>query len=101
MGTLVSVNRFIVERKTAGTARMSRGFGQDCWEEPAVTAIIRERPTGAVRARVSLNSTTMCLPEGHPRGVDATDDQIIRAVMGDEHIITGTPTFEEVGEVTD
>jgi len=94
----VSVNRFTVERRTAGIAHMSRGLG-DRWDEPSVTAVIRERSSGAVRACVSLNSTTMCLSEGHPRGVDATDDQIIRAVMGDEHIFTGAPTFEDVGDL--
>jgi len=94
---LVNVSRFTVERKTRGIAHMSRGLN-DRWDEPAVYAVIRERSTGRVEAGVSLNSTTMCLPEGHPRGVDATDDQIIRAVMGDEHILTGTPTFGDVGD---
>jgi len=96
---LVNVGRFTVERRTAGIAHMSRGYDpQDRWDEPAVYAVIRERSTGRVEAGVSLNSATMCLPGGGIRGVDATDDQIIRAVMGDEHILTGAPTFEDVGD---
>lgn len=93
----VNVQRFQVERRTAGIARMSTGTRGPVREEPAVSAVIRDATTGRVAARVPLlNAATMCLPEGPIRGLDATDEQIIRAVMGDENIFTGARAVEDV-----
>lgn len=91
----VRASRFEVTRRTSGVVvKMSRG--NERWEEPRQFADIRDTESGRLVASVGLNSSTMCLPEGGIRGVDATDEQIIRAVMGDEDIFTGAPTFEDV-----
>jgi hypothetical protein len=60
-------------------------------QEPRQTAYVKA--DGVTVATVELNGTLLCLPEGGVRGVDGTDEQIIRAVLGDEHIFTGAPTF--------
>jgi len=79
---------YTVRRITHGTVQMSDGR-----TEPQVTAIIyRDRH---YVTSVRLNACTMCLPGGGVYGLDATDDQIISAVLGDEDIFTGTPAFPE------
>lgn len=64
------------------------------YQEPATTAHIyagEQRITS-----VSLNGCTLCLPgDGGVYGLDATNEQIIRAVLGDEDIFTGAPAFPE------
>ena len=47
--------------------------------------------------QVRLNATTFCAPQPYGAGVgtNATDEQIILAVLGDEHIFTGAPVNPE------
>lgn len=74
-----------------GVARMSRGDRK--WDEPRQSASIYA--DGRLVERVSLNSLLCALPEGGVRGVDATDDQLVRAILGDEHVFSGAPSYPE------
>jgi hypothetical protein len=68
---------------------MSTGLGSSRreWEEPAVFArVIRKSDGVPVSDSIPLNCTLFCLPGGNVQGIDATDEQIIEAVVGDEHI---------------
>ena len=88
--------RYEVVRRTSGTARMTTGRyidGQpEMREEPAVWATIRHLPTGRTVVReMGLNSLSCAIPLGpsgklYPRGVEATDEELILAVVGDEPI---------------
>lgn len=87
------MKKYTVKRCTSGTVTMSGGLGHGSHEEPAVTAFLYVN--GQLITSVPLNCTTMCLPEGGIRGTDATDEQIIRAVLGDENIFTAAPAYPE------
>lgn len=100
MKARIQPERYEVVRHESGVAKMSRGlsgtptFAQ--WEEPAVWATIRERATGrTVVSSVYLNSLSLAIPEGpsgrFPRGVAASDEEIILATVGDE------PIFDHYG----
>lgn len=86
---------YALERRESGIAKMSRGFAGSSdyaqWEEPAVWATVRHRASGrAVVSNIHLNSLTLAIPEGpsgrFPRGVKATDEEIILATVGDEPV---------------
>jgi hypothetical protein len=83
--------RYEVIRRVSGTAKMSKGWPMVEWEEPHVWAtIVQREPRRVIAADLSLNSMSLCIPEGPsgrwPRGVEATDEEIILAVVGDEPI---------------
>jgi hypothetical protein len=82
---------YSVKRVVRGTVTITDGWGNRAREEPATTAEIYEN--GRFVTSVSLNALTLCLPGGGVYGLDATDDQIIRAILGDEDIFTAAPTF--------
>jgi hypothetical protein len=93
-----SVNReetstmtYSVRRVARGTVTITDGYGNNGREEPGTEAQIYE--DGRFVTSVSLNALTLCLPGGGVYGLDATDDQIIRAILGDEDIFTGAPAF--------
>jgi hypothetical protein len=94
MKARIKPERFEVVRTISGPpARMSRGLGADRteWEEPNTWASIRERATGRVVVpSVNLNSMSLAIPEGlsgkWPRAINATDEEIILAAIGDEPI---------------
>jgi hypothetical protein len=100
MKARIKPERYEVVRRESGVAKMTRGHGTSGyaeWEEPAIWATVRERATGrAVVHGVHLNSLTLCIPEGpsgrFPRGVAATDEEIILATVGDE------PIFDHYGQ---
>lgn len=80
--------KYQVERWTSPTekSKMSTGIGKTYreWEEPTfMHKVLNER--GASMGVVG-NATTLCLPEGSISAKDATDDQIVRAVVGDESV---------------
>jgi hypothetical protein len=84
-----------VRRVVRGTCTITDGFGNNAREEPCTTAEIYEDGRFVTSAR--LNASSM----GRVYGMDATDEQIIRAVLGDEDIFTGAPAFpEHHGKVT-
>jgi len=88
----VRASRFEVSRRISGTAKMSDGSTR-----PNLFIQIRDKETKQVRTRwIGMVANIMCLPEGAVQGDMATDDQIIRAVLGDEHIFSGAPTYEDV-----
>ena len=64
-----------------GMARMHRG--QATWEEPQFWAVVEV--DGKEIAHVS-NGSLLCLLEGAIRAPEATDAQILAAVLGDEHV---------------
>jgi hypothetical protein len=78
-----------VRRVVRGTVTITDGFGNNGREEARTTAEIYE--DGCFITSASLNASFM----GRVYGMDATDEQIIRAVLGDEDIFTGAPTFPE------
>ena len=91
-------NRFEVRRHTSRTrtARMFRGIpgtpGCEQWEEPRICHRVIDTQNGRSVGTVS-NGTTLCLPEGSVRATQASDQQIIRAVVGDEHVYTGERSY--------
>lgn len=88
----VRVSRFEVSRRISGTAKMSDGSTR-----PGLFIQIKDKKTGQSRTGwLSMVASTLCLPGGSVQGDEATDEQIIQAVMGDEHIFTGTPTHQDV-----
>lgn len=82
---------YSVRRITNGTVTITDGFGDNAREEPATRALIYDN--GQFVTGVSLNACTLCLPAGSVYGLAATDEQIIRAILGDEDIFTAAPTF--------
>jgi hypothetical protein len=89
---------YTVKRFTSGTVTMSGPWDPETrthtsHQEPAQTAYLYA--DGRLITQVGLNACTMCLPGDSVRGVDATDDQILQAVLGDEHIFSGAPVFPE------
>jgi len=84
---------YSVKRAVNGTVTITVGYGNNGRQEAATTAVIYQ--DGRYVTNISLNACTLCLPEGGIYGMDATDDQIIRAVLGDEDIFTGAPSFPE------
>ena len=88
----VRTSRFEVSRRISGTANMSDGSTR-----PGLFIRIKDKETGEYRTRwMSMVACLLCLPGGAVQGDEATDDQIIQAVLGDEHIFSGTPTYEDV-----
>lgn len=88
----VRVSRFEVRRRVSGEAPMSDGSRQ-----PYLLIQIRDRETGEIRTRwLPMVACLLCIPGGPVQGSKATDEQIIQAVMGDEHIFSGTPTHRDV-----
>jgi hypothetical protein len=87
----VITERYEVRRCNIGPVTMSKG------QEAGITATIW-RDGRFIAGPIHLNYTMMCLPGHHVRGIEATDDEIIQAVIGDEHIYTGAPSFPD--EVT-
>ena len=96
----IQPERYEVLRRTSGVARMSRG--DETWEEPQVWAtIVRRQPRRVIESGLCLNSLTVCLPEGpsgkFPRGIDATDEELILAIVGDESVFDPYPPSERGG----
>jgi hypothetical protein len=93
MKTRIKPEQYVVRRRESGVARMSRGLGATRveWEEPAVWATISRAWTSTPLVRdIHLNSLTLAIPEGPsgrwPRGVNATDEELILACVGDESV---------------
>lgn len=95
MKTRIKPEIYELERRDTGrVAKMSRGLngseGYDSWEEPEIEATVRIRSTRRYIARAHLNSLTLAIPEGpsgrFPRGFNATDEEVILALVGDEPI---------------
>jgi hypothetical protein len=84
---------YTVKRVSFGTVTITNGWGENAREEPATRAHIYA--DGRCVTSVSLNALTICLPGGSVYGMDATDEQIIAGVLGDEDIFTGAPSFPE------
>lgn len=82
------MSAYTVKRFVNGECKMSNGT-----TEPRTTAHIYK--DGRLVTTIHLNATTMCLPDGSVYGMDAADDQIIRAVLGDENIFNGAPAFPD------
>lgn len=88
----VRVSRFEVSRRISGIANMSDGS-----KRPALFIRIKDKETGKYRTGwVSMVACLLCLPGGAVQGDKATDDQIIQGVLGDEHIFSGAPSYEDV-----
>jgi hypothetical protein len=84
------MEQFEVRHERIGKVRMADGREVDgvhayiYWKDRLVAGPCR------------LYCVTLCLRgEGAVRGDDATDEQIIRGVLGDEDIMTGAPTFPQ------
>ena len=94
----INVGRFEVRRHTSKkqVARMSRGIRgtprHEEWEEPRICHRVIDTKNGRLVGKVG-NSTTLCLAGGSVRATEASDEQIIRAVVGDEHIYTGERSY--------
>jgi hypothetical protein len=85
------MTEYTVRRTVNGTCRITDGLGENGRDEPSTTAHIYA--DGRYVTSTSLNACTMCLHEGGIYGMDATDEQIVRAVLGDEDIFGGAPSF--------
>lgn len=85
------MSEYTVRRTVKGEVTIYKGG--DTHQEPATTAHIYR--DGRYVTSASLNACLLCLPGGSVRGMDATDEQIIRAVLGDEDIFTGAPAYPE------
>ena len=92
----VITERYEVRRRNIGPVTMSKGLSAEYQEEGVIASIWREGRF--IAGPINLNCTTMCLPGHHVRGIEATDEEVIQAVIGDEHIYTGAPSFPD--EVT-
>jgi hypothetical protein len=75
---------YAVHRQESGIAKMSQG--ERSWEEPQIWARITDPRGRTVERNICLNSLTCCIPGGPVRGVDATDEQLLEAVLGDESV---------------
>lgn len=76
---------YTVHRRESGVAKMAQG--ERSWEEPQIWARITDPKGRAVVGReLCLNSMLCCIPGGHVRGVDATNEQLLEAVLGDESV---------------
>jgi len=75
---------FTVTRRESGVAKMSQG--EKSWEEPEVWATIKNPKGRTVERDIHLNSMLCCLPGGSVRGIEATDEQLLEAVLGDESV---------------
>jgi hypothetical protein len=66
-------------------------------KRPALFIRIKDKETSKYRTGwVSMVACLLCLPGGAVQGDVATDDQIIDAVLGDEHIFSGAPSYGDV-----
>lgn len=66
------------------TVTMTQGLAHESYQEPRFLAIVYDR-SGRYVAQVS-NGTTLCLPKRSVRASEATDQEILDAVLGDEHV---------------
>ena len=66
------------------TVRMRHGIEGPDWEEPRFAA--RVIGSGGRTLGTVGNSSLLCLPGGAIRAPEATDEQIIEAVTGDESV---------------
>ena len=95
----INIGRFKVRRHTSKTqvAHMTRGIsgtpGYRVWEEPRICHRVIDTKNGHLVGTVG-NGTTLCLPGGSVRATEATDEQIIQAVVGDQHIFTGERSYQ-------
>lgn len=94
MKARIHPERYTVERFEHGVVKMSRGLAHaaEHWEEPATFATVRATDINRtiVASNVSLNSLSLAIPEGPsgrwPRGINATDEELILAIVGDESV---------------
>ena len=95
----INAGRFRVRRHTSKTqvAHMTRGVSgtPSCkkWDEPRISHRVIDTKNDRLVGTVG-NGTSLCLPEGSVRATEASDEQIIRAVVGDEHIYTGERFYQ-------
>ncbi len=66
------------------TVTMTKGLSRESYQEPRFRATVYD-DCGRTVAVVS-NATMLCLPGRTVRACEATDQQILDAVLGDEHI---------------
>lgn len=81
-----------VERVPADGRKVTMVRGLDrasAWEEPRFLARVYDE-RGHLLGHVG-NSSILCLPGGSVRAPEATDEQILEAVLGDESV------YKEVG----
>ena len=87
--TKKQIAKYEVRRFTSKSqkAKMSTGLGKSYreWEEPLINHRVVEIATGKVLAIVG-NSSLLCLPGGAVRAPEATDAQIIEAIVCDESV---------------
>lgn len=90
-GRRIPVGPYVVNIYSNGSCQMDNGKG-GFRTEPAMVADIW-RDGRLVGGRVHLNSATLCLPGYSVRGVEATAEEIVRGILGDEDIFSGDPSF--------